>query len=128
MMNEVKVLRGGVSIPSKFIKDIERLCDSVRVDLNCELNAQGLPPLHLGDIIYRASAAWKDQPVHYCYFGDSSVIAVDYGSDRLNPRFNLCRRYLCRLIAYARVIWELGGQLTYDANGRHTVYFYGCHF
>lgn len=126
-MNKVKVLRNGVTIPSKFIKDIERLCDSVRVDLNCELKAQGLLPLHLGDIIYRASAL-KDEPVHYCYIGSSEIIALDYGSDHLNPRFNLCRHYLCRLVSYARVILELGGQLTYDFSGRHTVYFDGCRF
>lgn len=127
-MNKVKVLRNGVTIPSKFIKDVESLVDRVRCDLDLELSRLGLPPF-ASDITYRASAAWKDSPTHYCYIGDYSVSRINYcDSDWLSPKFNLARSFYSQLVGYARVLWEIGGQLTFDENGKHTVFFDGCRF
>lgn len=127
-MNELKVLRNGVTIPSKFIKDIERLADGVRCKLDKGLSFLGLS--FSSDIVYRASAAWKDEPIHYCYIGDFSVVTIDWccASDPFSPMCHQVRGWFSSLVAYARVVFELGGQLTFDEHGKHTVFFRGCHF
>lgn len=132
-MNTVKVLRNGITIPSKYIKDIERLSDRVRKQLDDGLSSLGLPPFS-SDIIYRDSAAWKDYPIHYCYIGDYSFSSVDLSSlsescsPRILSKIRSIRYYLSLLIGYSQVVWELGGQLTFDEHGKHTVFFQGCHF
>lgn len=127
-MNEVKVLKGGVTIPSKFIKDVEKLADGLRARLDLELKLQGLPPFQ-SDITYRASAAWKDHPFHYCYIGDSSTASIDFsGCDFRLDRYVLSRLYHNQLVAIAQTVWELGGQLTFNEDGKHIIFFFGCHF
>lgn len=127
-MKQVKVLKGGVIIPSKFIKDVESEADSLRSRLDLELKERGLPSFQ-SDITYRASAAWKDEPCHYCYFGDCSIACIDFsGCDFRLARYTLCRLYHNRLLAIAETVGELGGQLTFNEDGKHTIYFFGCHF
>lgn len=123
-MNELKVLKDGVSIPSKFIKDVEKLADSIRFRLDSELKSRGLPALE-SNITYRASAAWKDEPCHYCYIGDLSTVRIDYGVRDFSID---CASLLTQLVAIAQTVWELGGQLTFNEDGKHTIFFFGCHF
>lgn len=127
-MNTVEVLCDGVAIPSKFIRDVEALADRVRRGLDAELFNNGLPPFE-SNITYRASAAWKDSPTHYCYIGDHSIARINYGdSDWFSPKFVLVRSLYSQLVGFSQVLWEIGGQLTFDEHGNHTVFFQGCHF
>lgn len=127
-MNDLEVLKDGVKIPSSYIKDIETLANTVRSLLDAELFKRGLPPYE-SNITYRASAAWKDFPTHYCYIGEYSTSRINYGdSEWTSSEFIGVRSFHSQLVGFARVVWELGGQLTFDEHGKHTVFFRGCHF
>lgn len=101
----------------RFIKDVEARADKcLRSILDCGIEV-------VSDVIYKASAAWKEQPIHYAYCGDLG------GSARITWRDNIpeseifeARASLNYLFGMADSMWELGFNLTFDKNGKHTVF------
>lgn len=113
------------SVPSKFILDLEKILDDWRKRLD-ERAAECGYRLD-SNITYRASAAWKEQPTHYCYIGDfggsANLICEDENKgDEKDGALRNAKNYLWRLFGAAQAVWELGFTVTYDKDGKHTIY------
>lgn len=107
----------------KFVKDVERRADKWHADM---LDfARGSGRRFVSNITYHASAAWKEEPTHYCYVGDiggSASFVVEDKSLEHNGAAKQARNILHMLCGAAITLWELGFTLTFDKDGKHTVY------
>ena len=113
------------TVPSKFLLDLEKKFDDWRKKLDEYAEECGY---HLdSNITYRASAAWKEQPTHYCYIGDfggsANLICEDESKAQGNKEaLRYAKDYLWSLFGAAQAVWELGFTVTYDKDGKHTIY------
>jgi len=120
---EYRVREFSATVPDKFLRDLEKKLDGWRANLercakNCGYRLES-------DITYRVSAAWKYHPTHYCYVGDMGGIARLVREDKSKDNANEltgARNYLHLLVGAADSVWELGFTVTYDNEGKHTVY------
>ena len=110
-------------VQSKFLRDLEKKCDGIRADMMEQAKAVGWKfETH---VTYRASANWKDDPIHYAYVGDFGSIGKFVGWTKETHEQEAGRNAQWnheRLIAIAEGIWELGFTLTFDKDGKHTIY------
>lgn len=107
----------------KFFKDVEARCDRVYEAMIAHARACGWA--FASNATYRASAAWKENPTHYCYRGDfgggaafDGVTEETWHSDHgqgANGDLNWLR-------GVSDGLWELGFTLTFDKDGKHTVF------
>ncbi len=110
-------------VPEKFIHDLEAKCD--RAYSNMTQHASLLGWRLTSNVTYRASAAWKDQPTHYCYLGDLGGQAKFENMTDENAATQIgeeALQFLKWLKAVSSGIWELGFTLTFDKDGKHTIY------
>ena len=113
------------SVPSKFILDLEKKLDDWRKKLDEYAEKCGYRLD--SNITYRASAAWKEQPTHYCYIGDfggsANLICEDKTKEaEKSGALREAKDYLWLLIGAAQTAWELGFTVTYDKDGKHTIF------
>ena len=110
-------------VQSKFLHDLEKKCDEIHADMIEQATKVGWRfETH---ITYRASAAWKDDPIHYAYIGDCGSIGRFVGWTKETHAEEAGRNAQCaheRLMSISEGIWELGFTLTFDKNGKHTIY------
>ena len=103
-----------------FLKDVERRADSAMKDIR----EAGL--VVKSDVTYRASAAWKEQPTHYAYLGDFGGVArlqdAEGGKACSDAAYTVGKGWLRELIGMSVALWELGYNLTFDKDGKHTVF------
>lgn len=109
-------------VQHRFIKDVEARADKcMQSILDCGIGV-------VSDVIYKASAAWKEQPIHYAYCGDFGGSARLLWSDavpeseRSENKMVEARANLNYLFGMADALWELGFNLTFDKNGKHTMF------
>lgn len=114
------VLRAQTSIvPPWYIADAEKRADKYRKyieDLGWTVESNAT---------FRASAAWKEHPTHYAYFGDFGGMAQLVQRAASNPDmkdFDVAKGWLRELYGMASALWELGLVLTFDKDGKHTIY------
>ncbi len=110
-------------VPPHFFKDIEDRCDSVHT-LMLE-RAERCGWTFSSNAFYKASAAWKDHPIHYCYSGDYGGGAKFDGVTDKSLRGEDGREAKCCfhwLRGVSAGLWELGFTLTFDKDGKHTVF------
>lgn len=103
-------------VPEKFVHDLEQRCDKVRArirELGCVVKS---------DITYRASAAWKDNPTHYCYEGDMGGCATLERGELTGYAWEPAEDLLLGLFGMAIAARELGFVLTFDKDGKHKVF------
>lgn len=106
-------------VPPKFVKDVERRAD----DAVGKIRDVGLAVR--SDVTYRASAAWKEQPTHYAYIGDFGGVAkLEDAGDRAcsDAAYTVGKGWLRELFGMATALWELGFTLTFDKDGKHTIF------
>lgn len=112
-----------MAIPERFRRDVERRCDEMREDL--ERWAAKCGRRLESNIHYRASAAWKDEPTHYCYHGDmgatARLVRVDESKADADALVQ-ANMYLDFLLGAAVTLWELGLTLTYGKDGKHRIF------
>ena len=112
-------------VPAEYLKDIEAKADKLHREMLDIAKDLGL---HFDtNVVYRASALWKDQPTHYAYFGDFGSVGRFSGpiykdGTPESAREDKMRDIHQRLIYWAEALWELGFTLTFDKDGKHTVY------
>jgi len=102
-----------------FLKDVEKRAD----DAVGKIRDVGL--VVRSDVTYRASAAWKEQPTHYAYIGDFGGVAkLEDAGDRAcsDAAYTVGKGWLRELFGMATALWELGFTLTFDEDGKHTVF------
>ena len=110
-------------VPPHFFKDIEKKCDDAYRFMMEAADKCGWT--FSSNATYRASAAWKEHPIHYCYSGDfggganfhgvtDESLYSDYGRNAMGD--------LTWLRGVAAGLWELGFTLTFDKDGKHTVF------
>jgi hypothetical protein len=107
----------------KFIRDIEARCDKWYAKMAEHAAACGRR--FVSNITYRASAAWKDYPTHYCYSGDMGGYArlEKTGEPAQDPEALMLAQHLMDMLYGASAaLWELGFTLTFDKDGKHTVF------
>lgn len=106
-------------IPHEFVKDVEARADEcMRSIFNCGLKV-------VSNVIYKASAAWKDQPTHYAYIGDfcgHAKLERTGNKECTDMAYSIGKEWLNHLFGMATALWELGFNLTFDKNGKHTVF------
>lgn len=103
-------------VPEKFVHDLEQRCDKVRAlirELGCVVKS---------DITYRASAAWKDNPTHYCYTGDMGGCATLERRELTEHTLEPAEKLLLGLFGMATAAWELGFVLTFDKDSKHKAF------
>lgn len=103
-------------VPEKFVHDLEQRCDKVRArirELGCVVKS---------DITYRASAAWKDNPTHYCYEGDMGRCATLERGELTGYAWEPAEKLLLGLFGMAIAARGLGFVLTFDKDGKHKVF------
>ena len=120
---EYRMRRRAALLPERFVHDLEDRCNKWRKALDENANRCGMKLA--SDVIYRASAAWKENPTHYAYLGDfggsARIVVVEEGiSD--SDALLLANQYLNYLFGAATAAWELGYILTFDENGKHTIF------
>ena len=114
-----RLRRHAALVPPKFVKDVERRAD----DAVGKIRDLGLAVR--SDVTYRASAAWKEQPTHYAYIGDFGGGAkLEDAGDRAcsDAAYAVGKGWLCELFGMATALWELGFTLTFDKDGKHTIF------
>lgn len=109
-------------VTPKFFKDLETRCDMAYEVI--ARDAEKLGWKLVSNATYRTSAAWKDEPIHYCYRGDyggaeftgttEETVQSELGATTL--------RHLDWLRGVSTAVWELGFALTFDKEGKHTIY------
>lgn len=107
----------------RFIKDVEKRCDGWFKWLS--ESAEKCGRKLVSDTTYRASAAWKEEPTHYCYVGDMGGTAHLQRVDETKADADAliqARSFLDVLFGASDVLWELGYTLTFDKNGKHTIF------
>ena len=112
------VLRAQTSlVPPWYIADAEKRADTYRQRID-ETGAKVL-----SDVIYRASAAWKEQPTHYAYTGCFGGCAkLSFSKEVSDVEKKTAYAYLQYLFGFAYALWELGLVLTFGEDGKHTIY------
>ena len=106
-----------------FFADLEKRCNKVHAEMIEAAKACGWS--FSSDCIYKASAAWKENPTHYCYRGDYGGGASFDGTNEESLRSldgTSARMCLATLRGFSDGLWELGFTLTFDKDGKHTVY------
>lgn len=103
-------------VPEKSVHDLEQRCDKVRARIR-ELGCVVKP-----DITYRASAAWKGNPTHYCYTGVMGGRATLERGELTDYAWEPAEKLLRELSGMAIAAWELGFVLTFDKDGKHKVF------
>lgn len=121
-------------ISPHFFTDLEKRCDTWLKELNGFAKTCGCKLVT--DATYRASAAWKEEPTHYCYMSDFGGIA-ELERDTSPEATDIVRQlplgaateaesnatvYLDRLFGASQAVWELGFILTFDKDGKHTIF------
>ena len=112
-----------VPIPEKFLRDVEKRFDGWREDLDAAAEACGMRVE--SNATYHESAAWKEEPTHYCYSGDMGGGArlVEADAAKRDAEAEAEAWALLREIATAAAaLWELGITMTYGADGRHRAF------
>ena len=109
-----RVRKRAILVNPDFLRDVEKRADETVAQLN------DLGFTVESDVIYKASAAWKENPIHYAYSGDFG------GRARLMEAHSQCDKarglaLMHRLTGMADALWELGLTLTFDKDGKHTV-------
>lgn len=110
-------------VPERFVRDLEAKCDRWFAKMGDYAAACGR--VLKSDVTYRASAAWKDEPTHYCYQGDfgSSARLVKAGEEVTNAdALASALQMLDSLYGAASALWELGFVLTFNEDGKHRVF------
>lgn len=110
-------------VPPRFFGDLAERCDKAHAGMIEAGKACGWS--FSSDCTYRASAAWKEQPTHYAYFGDFGGGAKFDGiTDETENSDNgkKALRLLEWLNGIASAVWELGFNLTFDKDGKHTIF------
>ena len=111
-------------VPIRFLRDAEACCDRWRENLDAAAATCGYRLE--SDITYRASAAWKEHPAHYCYsgyMGESARLVRAVSGCPENPAALVdAKTTLSVLYGAAAALWELGLTLTFDKDGKHTIY------
>ena len=110
-------------VPLQFFADLEKRCNKVHAEMIEAAKACGWS--FSSDCIYKASAAWKEQPTHYAYFGDFGHVAKFDGiTDETKDTENgtKARLFLEWLEGIAAAVWELGFNLTFDKDGQHRIF------
>lgn len=108
--------------PSNF-SDLEKRCDKVYAKLS--EGAAKCGRRLVSDCTYRASAAWKESPTHYCYSGDFGGQArlVKTGETKPDPdALDNANHNLTWLFGVSDSLWELGFILTFDRDGKHKIF------
>lgn len=114
-----RLRRRAALVAPKFVKDAERRAD----DAVGKIRDLGLAVR--SNVTYRASAAWKEQPTHYAYIGDFGSVAVLEWRAGISPDmkdFDVANGWLRELFGMATALWELGFTLTFDKDGKHTIF------
>lgn len=108
------------TVPVKFFDDLEKKADKARERI------VGLGFRVVSDVTYRASAAWKDEPVHYAYIGDfggtARLVGKGLGEAKEEARFDEAQGWLRELFGMSEAVHELGFTLTFGADGKHRIY------
>lgn len=103
-----------------YIRDVEKRADRIAATFK----ERGL--VLCSDVTYRASAAWKEQPTHYAYTGDFGGRArledEKEGVCCSDTELEVAKRNLHELFGMAAALWELGYNLTFDKDGKHTIF------
>ena len=110
-------------VQPQFFADLEKRCNKVHAEMIEAAKACGWS--FSSDCIYKASAAWKDCPTHYAYFGDFGSVAKFAGiTDETANSENgtTARLFLQWLNGIAAAVWELGFNLTFDKDGQHRIF------
>ena len=111
--------RNAMLVEPKFVKDVERRADeAVRRIYDAGLRVES-------DVTYRASAAWKENPTHYAYIGDfggCAKLTWSEGSNVTADKWDVGLGILRELFGMSTALWELGFTLTFDKDGKHTVF------
>jgi len=110
-------------VPPHFFNDLEKQCDIWLAELNrfAEMCGRKLET----DVTYRASAAWKENPTHYCYSGDMGGTAQLQRVDESKANADALMEattLLHVLFGASRAVWEMGFTLTFDKDGKHTIF------
>lgn len=120
---EYRHRKQAMAIPERFRRDVERRCDEWRTWL--DRFAADCGRRLASDIHYRASAAWKEEPTHYCYHGDCGTSAklerIDKDKGDAEDLMQ-AQMFLDYLLGAAVALWELGLVLTYGEDGKHRIY------
>lgn len=104
-------------VPPWYIADAEKRADKYRERID-ETGAKVS-----SDVIYKESAAWKEHPTHYAYTGDFGGCAkLSFGDKVGDAEKQTAYAYLQCLFGFASALWELGLVLTFDKDGKHTIY------
>lgn len=110
-------------VPEKFVHDLEQKCDKWFAKM--AEHAKDCGRRIESDITYRASAAWKENPTHYCYngdFGGSAKLVKTGEADANAGALMLAQQLLDSLYGASSAVWELGFVLTFDKDGKHKVF------
>lgn len=121
--HEYRIRRMVALVPPNFLMDLEARCDEWYSSMASEASLCGR--VLSSDITYRASAAWKEQPTHYCYTGDLGSVARlvkrdDAADDQIAEK--CAQGFLNALIGASIAVHELGFVLTFNKDGKHTVF------
>ena len=122
---DFRVREFAAPVPDKFLHDLEKKLDAWREELDEYAKKCGYRLD--SNITYRASAAWKEQPTHYCYIGDfgssANLVCEDESKTKGNEAaLRDAKNYLWSLMGAAQAVWELGFTVTYNKDGKHTIY------
>jgi len=110
-------------VPAKFLRDLEAKCDRIHADMI--ENAKKVGWEFETHVTYRASAAWKDEPIHYAYFGDFGSVGTFKGfTDETYHTTEGGNAHDAheRLQSIAEGVWELGFTLTFNKDGKHRIF------
>ena len=121
--HEFRRRRNVMLVIPEFVKDVEERCDCLHKEMLEHAAKCGWT--FSSNATYRASAAWKENPTHYCYRGDYGGGASFDGTNEeslRSPDGTSARMYLATLRGFSDGLWELGFTLTFDKDGKHTVY------
>lgn len=107
-------------VPPKYIKDVEARADKAMERIHdAGLRVES-------SVTYRASAAWKDEPTHYAYFGDmggcAQIVWRDDVKDRSDKKWDEAFAWKRELFGMAVALWELGFTLTFHEDGKHRIF------
>lgn len=115
--NARRILRRRISIPARFVSDLEKLAQSIMDDWREAGKACGWGELHIDrrytTYTYRASADWKNEPTLYTF---DNVFTWDGIQDMTNAEDRRARRLHTRLAGMADAVHELGMTLVFDSD------------
>ena len=120
---EYRHRKNAALVVPRFFDDLAKRCDNVHAAMIERATRCGWS--FASDCIYRASAAWKENPTHYAYNGDFGGAAYFRGVTDESAASEDGRRaqeLLSWLLGAASCAWELGFNLTFDKAGKHRVF------